>query len=180
MRLRHALLAALLAAAGPALSVPAAAQAGKPADPVMVGEIAVMQAWARPTTSQARAGGAFVTLHNHGSTDDALVSATSPVAERVELHTHIMEGGVARMREVEGGIAVPAGEMLTLQPGGLHIMLIGLTEQLTPGKRFSLGLSFAKAGSVEVPVTVLAPADQPRTPAAMHGMSHGAGHGPGH
>ena len=72
------------------------------------GAIAVGTAWTRATAPSARNGGAFMTIRNASSTPDRLVSATSPAAERTELHTHTMTDGVMRMRPVEGGIAVPA------------------------------------------------------------------------
>ncbi|MBK1653742.1 MULTISPECIES: copper chaperone PCu(A)C [Allochromatium] len=82
---------------------------------------------------------AFMTLHNTGSEDRALIGAESPAAETVELHTHVEEDGMMRMRRIER-IAVNAGETTTLAPGGLHIMLIGLKSELTPGQTVELTL----------------------------------------
>jgi periplasmic copper chaperone A len=73
---------------------------------------------------------------------------------RIELHTHIMDGDVMRMREMEGGIPLPPGETVKLQPGGFHIMLLGLKQGLAAGSRFPLTLTFEKAGSVQVDVPV--------------------------
>jgi copper(I)-binding protein len=115
-------------------------------------------------------GGAFVTLLNTADAPDRLVSASSAVAERVELHTHIMDGGVMRMREVEGGIPLPPGETVNLQPGGLHIMLLGLNQGLAAGSRFPLTLTFEKAGSVQVEVPVEAMGSM--GPGGHAGMSH--------
>ena len=110
--------------------------------------------WARATPPGGKVGGAFVTLVNTGDAPDRLVSASSGVAERVELHTHIKDGDVMRMREVEGGIPLPPGETVKLQPGGFHIMLLGLNQGLTAGSSFPLTLTFEKAGSVQVDVPV--------------------------
>ncbi len=110
--------------------------------------------WARATPPGAKVGGVFVTLINTGDAPDRLVSASSGVAERVELHTHIKDGDVMRMREVEGGIPLPPGETVKLQPGGFHIMLLGLNQGLTAGSSFPLTLTFEKAGSVQVDVPV--------------------------
>lgn len=82
---------------------------------------------------------AFMTLHNTGSEDRTLIGAESPAAETVELHTHVEEAGMMRMRRIER-IAVNAGETTTLAPGGLHIMLIGLKSELTPGQTVELTL----------------------------------------
>jgi copper(I)-binding protein len=118
------------------------------------GPVRIDGAWARATPPGGKVGGVFVTLINTGDTPDRLVSASSAVAGRVELHTHIKDGDVMRMREVEGGIALPASETVKLQPGGLHIMLLGLNQGLTAGSRFPLTLTFEKAGSVQVEVPV--------------------------
>ncbi len=100
-----------------------------------------------------RPGAAYATIKNMGGEDDRLVSARSPKAARVELHTHIMENGVARMRPVEA-IDVPAGGTAELKPGGNHIMLFKLDKHLSEGETFPLILSFEKAGDVEVEVNV--------------------------
>ena len=118
------------------------------------GPIRIEGAWARATPPGGKVGGAFITLLNTGNVPDRLVSASSAIAERVELHTHIMDGNVMRMREVEGGIPLAPGEMVKLQPGGFHIMLLGLKQGLTAGSRFPLTLTFEKAGSVQVDVPV--------------------------
>jgi copper(I)-binding protein len=118
------------------------------------GLVRVEGAWARATPPGAKVGGAFVTLINTGDAPDRLVSASSGIAERVELHTHIMDGDVMRMREVEGGIPLPPGETVKLQPGGFHIMLLGLKQGLAAGSRFPLTLTFEKAGNVPVDVPV--------------------------
>jgi periplasmic copper chaperone A len=118
------------------------------------GPLRIESAWARATASGAKVGGAFVTLVNSGETADRLVSASTAIADRVELHTHVMDGNVMRMREVEGGIPLPPGEIVKLQPGGFHVMLLGLKQGLTVGSRFPLTLTFEKAGNVQVDVPV--------------------------
>jgi len=115
--------------------------------------IAVENAWSRATPAQARAGAAFFVVRNHGANDDTLVAADSDVADSVELHTHIHDNGVMRMRPV-ADILVPAGGLAELKPGGLHVMLIGLRAPLEEGSTFTLGLTFAHAGHMTVPVTV--------------------------
>ena len=74
-------------------------------------------------------------ITNTGDADDRLVAAASDVAERVELHTHIMDGDVMRMVEVEEGFAVTAGETIALERGGMHVMFLGLTRVLEAGRR---------------------------------------------
>src|SRR3546814_9738821 len=82
-----------------------------------------------------------------------LVATEGEVAERVELHTHTMDGNVMQMRRVEF-VEIPAQGEAALQPGGIHIMLIGLKQPLREGERFPLTLTFEKAGAVTVEVAV--------------------------
>jgi hypothetical protein len=116
-----------------------------------VGPLTIEQPWAR--ASVAANGAAYMTISTAGSEADQLVAATSPVADKVELHTHIVEGDVMRMRPVKA-IDVNIGEPAVLKPGGLHVMLIGLKGPLKQGERFPLTLTFEKAGSVTVDVDV--------------------------
>jgi copper(I)-binding protein len=112
--------------------------------------------WARPTAPGAKVGGAFMTLVG-GKDADRLLSGSSPAAAAVELHTHVMDGGVAKMRAVPA-IDIPAGGRVELKPGGLHIMLINLKAPLKAGDTVPLKLRFEKAGEVEVRVAIAAQA----------------------
>lgn len=125
----------------------------------LASDITATDAWARARIPDARAGGAYVTLTNTGAAPDALIAAASPVADVVEIHTHRHVDGVMRMEQVEE-IPLPAGETVTLQPGGLHIMLIGLREPLAEGKHFPVTLTFRTAPAVTVDVTVMGIASQ--------------------
>ena len=103
--------------------------------------------------SAGRTGGVFLEIANKGKTADRLVEASSFLATNAELHTTVKDGDVMRMRPV-AAIDIPAGGSVKLQPGGLHIMLIGLTTPLKEGAVFPLVLTFEKAGKVEVSVEV--------------------------
>ena len=105
-------------------------------------------AWARPTAPGAKVGGVFMTIKG-GAADDRVVSASSAAAVVVELHTHVMDKGVAKMTAVPG-IDVPAGQTVELKPGGLHIMLINLKAPLKAGEVVPLKLRFEKAGELVV------------------------------
>ncbi|MBV6633972.1 MAG: copper chaperone PCu(A)C [Alphaproteobacteria bacterium] len=119
-----------------------------------VGDLTIDHPFARASASPAiKAGAAYLEITNEGEAD-RLVAATSPRAKKVELHTHELTAGVMRMREVAGGIELPAGETVTLKPGGLHIMLLGLTAPLVEGETFPMTLTFEQAGTVEVVVMV--------------------------
>lgn len=109
------------------------------------------QVRAVPPGSQASA--AFMTLRNPGERDVALVAAESPAAEVVELHDHQNVDGVMQMRQVQQ-IAIPAGGSAELAPGGLHMMLIGLTAPLVEGEPVEIELRFESGESqrLEAPV----------------------------
>ncbi len=116
----------------------------------------VEDAWARETPPGVTNGAAYVTLINEASDKDRLVSVRGAVSETVELHTHLMEGDMIMMRQVES-IEVDAGDRTVLEPGGKHLMLIGLKQPLVAGDRFPLTLEFEKAGEITVQVEVRRP-----------------------
>ena len=115
----------------------------------------VSDAWARASAGKAKAGGAYMTLTNTSSHDHVVVSASSDIADRTELHTHIMADGIMQMREVKGGIKVPAGETVKLAPGGLHVMFLGLHAPLKEGSTFDLTLTFDSGRSATTQVKVM-------------------------
>lgn len=123
------------------------------ASPVLAADIEVSSPFARASAGAAPVGAAFMTLKNETASDDKLVSASTPVAASAELHTHIKDGDIMRMREVPS-IDLPAGSTVNMQPGGLHVMLMGLKQPLRQGEVFPLTLTFAKAGAVTVEVPV--------------------------
>ncbi len=112
--------------------------------------IMVEQPWARATAGPAKAGAAYMTLVNHGQETDRLVGARSDLAKRTEIHTHLMDNGVMKMRQVEG-VEVEPGTPTVFQPGGLHVMFMGLKAPFKEGQELPLTLVFEKAG--DVPVT---------------------------
>ena len=110
-------------------------------------------AYARAVPPGVSNSAAFLSLTNSSETDHALVAAESDASKVVELHTHLMEDGMMKMRRVEK-IDLPAGETVRLQPGGLHLMLIGLTRQLSPGEDVQIKLVFEDGSrtSMKTPV----------------------------
>jgi hypothetical protein len=115
-------------------------------------------AWARASAGMAGAGAIFLTLNNSGTQDDVLKSAATDVAKRIELHHHTMVNGVMEMRQVEGGIKVPAGKTVMLQPGGYHIMLMNLNAPLKKGASFPVTLTFSSGETQTLNVKVMSPA----------------------
>ena len=131
-----------------ALSLSTAAFAGA-ADDVVVHE-----PYVRLAPPNAQATGAFMVLRNTGSKDAKLVKADNPASRLTELHTHINDKGVMRMRQVLA-IDVPAKGEAVLQPGGLHVMLIDMKAPLSEGQVVPITLTFDDGSSKQVDVKVV-------------------------
>lgn len=134
-----------------------------------LGDLQIGHPWSRATAGSSPNGAAYLTLNSTGKESDRLLSASSPAAEKAELHTHLMDDGVMKMRPVTA-IEVTPGSPTALQPGGLHIMLLGLKAPLVKDKSFPLTLVFEKAGKIDVEVKVEAAG----APAAPMGQTPGA------
>ena len=151
MSIKFLAFAAGLALASAALAQPA--------------QLEINNAWAGATPGKAENGAAYVTITS--PTADRLVSASSPVAKKAELHTMSMQGTVMKMRP-SAGLDIPSGQPVTLKPGGEHIMLMGLNQPLRDGQSFPLTLDFEKAGPRTVTVTVEKAGAKAPGPAAAH------------
>ncbi|HEY3582873.1 MAG TPA: copper chaperone PCu(A)C [Casimicrobiaceae bacterium] len=115
----------------------------------MLGTLKIDHLYARPTPPGARTGGVYLTIRNTGKEADQLVSAKSPAAQGVEIHSMQMEGNLMKMRAIRA-LDIPAGGEVTLGSGGYHVMLVGLLQPLTAGNEVPMTLTFAKAGSIDV------------------------------
>ena len=102
---------------------------------------------------------AYLKITNNGVSGDRLIAAKTVIAKRVEFHSIEMDQGVMRMRVVDGGLAIAGGDSLTLAPGGLHIMLMGLTTDLAPGSHHEIILVFEKAGEKRLTLTAKRPSN---------------------
>jgi copper(I)-binding protein len=111
-------------------------------------QIQVEKPWVRATAPGAKVGGGYMLIRNQGAAADKLVAASSPAAGKVELHVHVNEGGVMRMREVPG-YGVPAKGTFELKPGGAHLMFMDLKAPFKEGDRLPVTLRFEKAGEVK-------------------------------
>lgn len=119
------------------------------------GSLVIDHPWGRPSPGDTKKGAVYLTIKNKGKSDDTLVSAKTKVSQSAELHnTSQDEGGIMKMRKVEGGVKISAGETVKFAPGGFHIMLLDMTGKVEPGAKFPLTLVFEKAGEVEVSVQV--------------------------
>ena len=114
------------------------------------------QPWARASLSGVKNAIVFGTLVNDGSADLSIVGGSTPVAARVEFHIHAMDGEVMTMRQLDT-IDLKPGERTTLQPGGLHIMLIDLKQALKQGESFPLTLMTRDGTMLKFDVTVTSP-----------------------
>jgi copper(I)-binding protein len=119
------------------------------------GFISVYNAWARPADAGSQTA-AYLTITNGQLKDDTLVGASSPVATSAGVHqTTTDASGMTGMQEA-GSVMIRAGQDLVLQPGGYHVMLMGLTKALAVGDTFPLTLTFEQTGPVTVTVEVKA------------------------
>ena len=130
------------------------------------GPIEIEGSWARATIGQVPNSAAYMEISNSGADADRLVAATTPNARKVELHEHVNQDGVMKMRPLEDGIEVPANGSVSLAPGGLHIMIMGLDEKLVAGKTIPITLTFERQGEMTLDVSIV------EKKAASHG-SHG-------
>jgi periplasmic copper chaperone A len=121
--------------------------------PALAGELAVTNAWSRATPPVAKVGVVYFTLRNETRKSDRLLKLSTPVAAKAEVHRTEVQDGIARMREV-AVLHVEAGQTLEFEPGGMHVMLIGLREPLVGGRTYDLDLLFEVAGPRQVKVTV--------------------------
>lgn len=131
------------------------------------GAFDIQQVWSRAMPPSAPTGAVYFSLQNPTDEADRLVGVRTERAEKAELHTHLHEGEVMRMQQVEA-VDVPASGQVEFKPGGYHVMLFKLSKQLVAGDRFPLTLIFENAGEVTVEVSVEEQAPQGHGAAHMH------------
>ena len=137
---------------------------GAPASPSEAHEagasLAAHNAWAAPTPAGVDVAAGYVTITNPAGAADHLLSATSPRAERVEVHEMSMDGAVMRMRQLQR-LEIPAHGEVRLGPGGNHLMFFGVREPFAQGQEIPVRLVFEHAGAIDVtlPVRRTAPAN---------------------
>lgn len=119
-------------------------------------------AYARATPPNAPTSAVFFTAHNHSDSSIDIVSATTPAAKKVELHTVVMDGDVMKMRQLDA-LTIDASGELVLKPGSYHVMLFELTREFVEGDDIKVTLSLSD-GTTQ---TIVAPIKK-----VMAGMSH--------
>ena len=140
------------------------AKLGSPA--ATLGSIEIRQPWARPASAESIegdeppesvGGGGFFTMTNNGAAPDRLIAASSPAADKIEIHAIKVVGSGIAMCPLKDGLALAAGVTLTLKPRGYHLLLIGLRKPLAAGTSLPVTLTFEKAGSIDIELAVEAP-----------------------
>ena len=131
--------------------------------------IVVTQAWSRATPGGSKVAGGYLTIENRGPVVDRLLSASTEAANKIEIHEMAISDGLMTMRPVEGGLPIEAGRVVRFAPGGLHLMIVGLSAPLVQGDKVPVTLKFEKAGAITVSFDVRAmgaPAPGPLSNAA--------------
>jgi copper(I)-binding protein len=126
-----------------------------PTPNAVAGKLTINGGWVRISTNDVAA--AYFQVKN-GGLDDTLESVKASVGSAAQIHETITEGASSKMQEVTDGVDVPANGELTLDPGGYHVMIMGLTSPLSEGDSVDLTLQFKNAGAVTIKVPVLAAA----------------------
>lgn len=156
MRVLFALTSALFAAA---CGAPAGQTSAHESPAAASATLLIEDQWAAATPQGVDAAAGYLTIANRTNADDRLLSATSPRAARVEIHGMTMDGAVMQMRAVDGLVA-PAGEEVTLGPGGMHLMFFGVSQPFAEGEEIPLQLTFETAGVINVVLPVHSNATQ--------------------
>ena len=124
------------------------------AEQFTIGDLTISNPMIRATPVNAPVSGGYMTITNGGADDDRLTAVTVDFARESQIHEMKMDGDVMKMREIDGGLVIPAGQTVVLQPGGFHIMFMKLDQQLKQDQRFDATLTFENAGTVDVTLTV--------------------------
>ena len=121
-----------------------------------VGTIHIAQPWAQATPKGATAGAGYMTITNNGTAPDRVSCVASDASAQCQIHSMTMDGGVMKMRPVEGGLEIKPGETVTLKPASLHVMFLDLKQPLEEGKTVKATLKFDNAGTIDVAYPIAA------------------------
>lgn len=114
------------------------------------GHITITSPWSRAMPNGAKVGGGYMEISNNGDSADHLVSISSEVAPRIEIHEMRMDDNIMKMRALENGIEIPAHSSVTFKPGSYHVMFFNPHAPFKEGDSFPAELHFQKAGNVKV------------------------------
>jgi copper(I)-binding protein len=133
-----------------------------------VGALEIDNPWSRAVPKGAKVAAGYMTIKNAGTEPDRLVSGSTPVAGRFEIHEMSMDKGVMKMRPLPSGLEIKPGETVELKPSSFHIMMMDLKQPIQRGKPFKATLMFEKAGAVDVDFAVEAVGATPAHDALRH------------
>lgn len=133
------------------------------------GDLVINHPWSKATLPNQPVAGGFMVIENKGTEPDRLVGGSADFSGEVQIHEMAMDGDVMKMRQIAGGLEIPAGGSVELKPGGFHVMFMQLSEPLVEGEERQVVLEFMKAGKVEVTFNV--ESANPAMPA--QNMDHG-------
>ena len=131
-------------------------------EPALSSSLMIEGAFARASSGHGKNSAAYLSIHNHSPNDDYLIDAKTNIAAMTSIHNHINDKGIMKMRAVKQ-IVIPGDGSIRLQPGGFHIMLMGLKKPLVEGDKFDLKLVFKNAGNIMCSIIVK----------KVHAMGHG-------
>ncbi|GGX72827.1 copper chaperone PCu(A)C [Saccharospirillum salsuginis] len=117
-------------------------------------DLTIAHPWARATPPGVTVGGGFLTIHNGSDQDETLLGGSAPFAREVQIHETRQEGDVMKMEHRPEGLLIPAGESRSLQPGGYHVMFMGMDSPLVDGEKVPVTLTFEHAGNIDVEFAV--------------------------
>ena len=159
-----------------ALAVVELAPVSAPAGDYDVGKVHIAQPWARATPKGASTGAGYMAITNNGTAPDRVSCVSSDASAQCQIHTMTVEDGVMKMRPVEAGLEIKPGETVTLKPGGVHVMFLGLKQPLQQGKTVKTTLKFENAGTLDLDLPIAAiGAAAPGVPAGGGTMMQGHG-----
>ncbi len=118
------------------------------------GALSIVHPWSRPVAAGIKTGAAYLSIRNDGKEADRFIGVKTDVCDTADMHATIQDGDVMKMRKLEGGVALQPGTTVKFEPGGMHIMLMGLKQPLNEGSSFPMTLIFEKAGEVPVEVKI--------------------------
>jgi hypothetical protein len=144
--MKHSLPAAIAAA----IAIAVAASLAASAHDYTFGDLVIIHPHAPATAPGAPTGAGYLTISNEGAAADRLLAVSAVFAAGAKIHRTTMKNDIMRMRPVEGGLELPAGDIVELEPGGYHIMFTGLEGPLADGERRTVTLTFERAGTVEI------------------------------
>jgi periplasmic copper chaperone A len=115
-----------------------------------IGSLEIVHPWARAQLKGSDVADGFMQIINHGSTPDRLIAVTVDFAKTAQIHDMKMDGTTMKMVELKDGVEIPAGATVVLKPKSMHVMFVGVKEELAPDELIPGELTFEKAGKLKV------------------------------